>query len=504
MTNLNFALICAATGLLFVLASRFVADRKHKAEAARRGCGRLPVVPGNDPLGLIRFRQMLQARREKRTLPWMAAVMDSAGRDVNTAKDTIVGHSFIWTRDEENTRAVLAAQASDFEIALVRQESLLAVIGSGIFTRSGHAWRESRSFLRPQFAREQVSSLGLFEEHLQVMLKAVGINEGGWTSSFDIQPLIFNYSLDVVTEFLFGTSANSQVASARGDSAHANFQYHWDGAETYFGIRAFHGLFRWLYNPKKFREHCDAIHAYADEYVRAALERQQQRKQQGVEADKSTFVLLDKLVDASHDRAQLRNECLNLLGAARTSTAALIQWVFYFLARHPSSFDKLRAAILSDFGGFEDPDGITFDSLKRCRFLHHCILETLRISPVIPVQVRVAVRDTSLPRGGGPSGGDPVFVPKGMEIRQAFYPMCMRTDIWGEDAATFRPERFENHTLSSEWIPFGAGPRTCLGRELSLPIAFRDLWADNRLIFSIRIPCAHADIVPNCSPPSKV
>lgn len=60
---------------------------------------------------------------------------------------------------------------------------------------------------------------------------------GGWSSSFDIQPLIFNYTMDVATGFLFGEAANSQVASTRDGSAHAVFQYHWDGAATFFIVR---------------------------------------------------------------------------------------------------------------------------------------------------------------------------------------------------------------------------------------------------------------------------
>ena len=253
-----------------------------------------------------------------------------------------------------------------------------------------------------------------------------------------------------------------------------------------------------MYNPKKFQKHCDAIHAYADGYVHAAIERQQQRKQKGVADEKPRFVLLDELVDITHDRIRLRSECLNVLGAARTSTASLIQWVLYFLARHPSTFDKLRTIILSDFGSFENRDKITFDGLKRCDFLTHCVNETLRISPVIPVHIRAAARDTTLPRGGGLNGKDPIFVPKGTEIRQVFYGTCMQTDIWGEDTATFRPERFENRKLSSEWIPFGSG-RGCVLVVSDIIGFLETLNAD-----MVRIPCPHYHILPHRSPPAKI
>lgn len=465
MANFNLGILCASLGALLLFASHLWTRRKHSKEAAIRGCGRLPAIPRNDPLGLIRFRELIRARREERVLPWMVEVMDLAGQNVHTAKDTILGHSFIWTRDIENSRAVLASQANDFEIAIARQESLLPVIGSGVFTRTGHEWRESRTFVRSQFAYNQVSKLDLVEKHFQAMLSVIRPSDDSWTPDFDIQPLLLNLTLDLFTELMFGTSANSQAASSSNESSHKLFQYHWDDAQTYFSMRALLGRFCWLYNPKRFQEHCSAIHAYADHYVSAAIERKQRHTKQGATDNEKGFVIIDELVEVTSDHNRLRDECLNILGAGRTSTAALISWVLYFLSRNSSIVKKLRKIILADFGTFEVPSEITYESLKRCQYLRHCINETFRISPVNPLTVRVATRDTTLPTGGGPEGNDPIFVPQGMEIQQAFYPMCMRTDIWGVDVATFRPERFENRKLSSEWMPFGSGPRICLGRK---------------------------------------
>lgn len=460
----NLATICSVAVLLLIL-SKLVAYKQLQAKSARLGCSPTPVLPQNDPLGLTRLFQFLKARTEKRAIPWMSEIMDLAGKDVHTAKDTMMGKTFIWSRDVDNARAILSAQASDFDIAIARQKSLLVVTGDGIFTRSGERWKESHAFLKPQFTRNQVSSLGL-EKHVQALLDAIGGSEGSWTSSFDIQPLLFNFTLDVATEFLFGTSANSQSTSTDDVSRRGRlFGYHFDAAATYFDGRAILGSYCWLYSPRKFREHCRGIRAYADGYVHEALMQKRKGDQEATADRKDKFILLDKLVELTTDPVRIRDECLNVLGAGRTSTASLIAWNFYFLARHPATFDKLRKAVLADFGGFENSDEITFESLKRCQFLQCCINEASRMVPVAPIHLRVAVRDTTLPKGGGVNGQDPIFVPKNTEIRQTYYSTCMRTDIWGEDAASYRPERFENRPLSSEWMPFGAGPRLCLGRK---------------------------------------
>lgn len=56
---------------------------------------------------------------------------------------------------------------------------------------------------------------------------------------------------------------------------------------------------------------------------------------------------------------------------------------------------------------------------------------------------RVAVRDTTLPLGGGPDGKSPVLVKKGQPVIYSAYVMQRRTDLYGEDALEFKPERWE-------------------------------------------------------------
>lgn len=82
---------------------------------------------------------------------------------------------------------------------------------------------------------------------------------------------------------------------------------------------------------------------------------------------------------------------------------------------------------------------------------------------------RQAVKDTSLPRGGGPDGKSPIFIKKDTIIPLGLYSMHRRKDLWGPDAEEFRPERWENMSLSHHWayLPFSGGPRICLGRENS-------------------------------------
>jgi cytochrome P450 len=97
--------------------------------------------------------------------------------------------------------------------------------------------------------------------------------------------------------------------------------------------------------------------------------------------------------------------------------------------------------------------------------------QALRLYPQIPVNIRVAVRTTTLPSGGGPDGTAPVLIRKGMGVGVSTYHMHRRKDLYGPDANEFRPERWEGSELDHigwGFLPFHGGPRTCLGRECCL------------------------------------
>lgn len=79
-----------------------------------------------------------------------------------------------------------------------------------------------------------------------------------------------------------------------------------------------------------------------------------------------------------------------------------------------------------------------------------------------------------LPTSGGEDGTSPILVPKGMSVLYSAYCIQRRPDIYGMDAEMFRPERWNEEPLCSRdaihrgwtFLPFGGGPRTCLGSML--------------------------------------
>ena len=151
--------------------------------------------------------------------------------------------------------------------------------------------------------------------------------------------------------------------------------------------------------------------------------------------------------------------------AGRDTTAGLLGWSVLRLALHPEVFQSLRAVCLRDFPSDAQQDCAR---LKSCRPVQHFLQEVLRLHSTVPVNNRVAVKDTTLPLGGGADQKSPIAVQAGQVVAFSVYLMHRRKDLWGEDALEFRPSRWEQKIPAWQWLPFLGGPRVCLGQQFAL------------------------------------
>lgn len=184
------------------------------------------------------------------------------------------------------------------------------------------------------------------------------------------------------------------------------------------------------------------------------------------------FTFLHALASVTRDRKVLRDQILAILIAGRDTTASTLSWTLYELGRHPDCVTRLRREVIETIGPTELP---TYEHLKNMPYLKSVLNEVLRLYPVIPFNVRMALRDTTLPRGGGPDGSEPLPVLKDTPIGYSTLVMHRREDLYPEtsdafaDPSTFSPERWSHwHPKPHQYIPFNAGPRICLGQNFAL------------------------------------
>ncbi|QWU87126.1 hypothetical protein CA3LBN_001391 [Candidozyma haemuli] len=378
----------------------------------------------------------------------------------------------ICTRDPENIKAVLGTQFNDFSLGL-RHKQFWVVLGDGIFTLDGPGWKHSRAMLRPQFAREQVSHVMMLEPHVQQVIRRAKATNG---NRFDLQTLFFKLTIDSGTQFLFGESCASlrddiaDYADLPGPAEMESFPKAFNTSQAHLLMRMGLQNFYFLLNTKEFKESNKIVHKFADYYVEKALAASPEEVEKHSEGG---YVFLYELVKQTRDPKVLRDQCLNILVAARDTTAGLLSFVFFELARNPEVFMKLREEVVQAFGEGDDADlsRMTFESLKKLEYLKWVLNETLRMYPSVPQNSRLATRDTTLPRGGGPNRTEPVFVPKGSVVVYNVYATHRNPEIYGKDANVWRPERWGEPDLKKVgwgFLPFNGGPRICLGQQFAL------------------------------------
>ncbi|KAJ6090417.1 hypothetical protein N7486_009232 [Penicillium sp. IBT 16267x] len=101
-----------------------------------------------------------------------------------------LGRTLVETIDPINVQTVLASKFKDFDLGS-RNDAFGPLLGQGIFASDGPAWEHSRALLRPNFVRNQVSDIAVYEKHVAQLIKKIPVDG----STVDLQDLFFQMVL---------------------------------------------------------------------------------------------------------------------------------------------------------------------------------------------------------------------------------------------------------------------------------------------------------------------
>ncbi|KAI0637980.1 cytochrome P450 monooxygenase pc-3 [Trametes polyzona] len=396
----------------------------------------------------------------------------------------VLGDTTYLTNDANVVKSILATDFADFEKGDVFRDTMNSVLGVGVFNSDG---KFHRMMTRPYFSRDRISHFELFDRHTDLAIRKMKERFRGG-HAVDFQDVISRFTLDSATEFLFGTCVNalkSDLPYAYNDAVAPRFAREPNAAErfsTAFAgaqeLIAWRTRVSWFWHLEElFRdptgEHLQVVDEFLNPILEEAIAKNRAAKAQdqgeGGDKQKDDETLLDHLVKLTDDPVVLHDETLNILIAGRDTTAAALTFAVYLMALYPHVFQRLRAEILEKVGPHQMP---TFDDVRNMKYLRAVINETLRLYPIVPFNVRMAVRDTTLPNPN--PNGPRIFVPKDTPVSYSVFLMHRRKDYWGPDALYFDPERWLDERLNKYFtanpfifVPFNAGPRICLGQQFA-------------------------------------
>lgn len=296
-------------------------------------------------------------------------------------------------------------------------------LGNGLISSNGEVWARQRRMIQPAFRRESIRVF--FDAFLRVSAGLLAKWEGAARLGASV-----DVTLDVSLAVLEAT-----LVSIFGSD--------YERAAPHFALIA---------DESRNLEFAQTCIALGKVVAQIAVD----RRRNGVDGDD----LLGQMMRA-RDRdggrpmsdAELARHAMTLVIAGHETTASVLNWIWYLLARHPEVEARLGAEIDALLGD-ELP---SFDKLTGFVYLRQVIEEALRTYPPLWLMTRKAQGDDSL-------GG--YFVPAGTEIYMSPYLLQRHPRYW-EEPDRFDPGRFaadasqDRHPLAT--CPFGAGPRNCIG-----------------------------------------
>ncbi|CAD0107414.1 unnamed protein product [Aureobasidium uvarum] len=275
--------------------------------------------------------------------------------------------------------------------------------------------------------------------------------------------LFFKFTLDASTSFLLGHSVNSlENPQDRFSDAFATVQH---VQSTIARV----GPLNRLVPRKAFYASLRVMEDFMQPFIEQTLQLTPEELEKKSKSDEG-YNFLYALAGFTRDRTVLRDQLAAVLLAGRDTTACTLSWLFSEISRRPDIVSKLRREIEEYVGMDNKP---TYTHIKNMRYLAHVINETLRLYPIVPFNVRVSLKDTTLPRGGGPDGTQPIGIPgKSSQYKKE---STRREDIYPPTSEKFphyldfEPDRWDGWNPKMwTYIPFNGGPRICIGQQFAL------------------------------------
>ena len=275
----------------------------------------------------------------------------------------------------------------------------------------------------------------------------------------DIQDLFFRFMLDGFGLLAFGSEIKSL------ESGKVPFAVAFDRAQQIVNWRFFDGTFRITerLNWGKFKQYNQDLKTIRD-FGHAIIQERRKESQESIENRSDLLSMMMAMKDGdgqAYSDEELCDHVLNFIIAGRDTTAQALSWAVYYLHLNPRVLKKLREEVDKVLGDEATPN---YESnLKLLKYTKAVFHETLRLSPSVPKNGKLAVNDVELPDG--------TFVPAGAAVIINAYTNGRREDLWGSNAHEFVPERWldasKPQPSQAVYPAFHGGPRLCLGKNLA-------------------------------------
>ena len=329
----------------------------------------------------------------------------------------------------EGAKEVLVNQHNETSKQTLQYNNLSLVTGEGLLTADTQAWRPRRRMLQPAFHKEMVA---LSVHHIETGLAKL---DAQWTevtaegpAIVDIDHAMMSLALEITCGALFGIEVDDDVDEI-----------------TSATLIALHGVVARARNPisiplfiptpanLKMKRAIKRLDKAVDAILRS---RELNKLPEHAPIRDMLDVLLDPDLETPLTKQQIRDEIATFIVAGHETVASALTWAWHLLVTNPDELQKLK----------NDPTRaqMVFD-------------ESLRLYPPAWVITRRTTSDITV---------DGVLIPAKSLVIVSPWLVHRNQKAW-ENPDAFQPDRFQNGVPQLGYIPFGAGARLCIGKEMA-------------------------------------
>lgn len=361
---------------------------------------------------------------------------------------TGVGGPLVIANDPGLVRHVLVDNAANYRMARVRQKILRPILRDGLLTAEGEVWKRSRKAMAPVFTPRHI--FGFARPMLQ-RAEAFALRYGD-VERTDVARDMTALTYDILAETLF----SGEIAGAQGQ-----FEKQVDRLfETMARVDPLDILRAPDWLPRITRLRGRRTMAFFRRIVAETMDQRRRRMDSGPADAPDDFLtlLLKAEKPGGLTRDEVEDNIITFIGAGHETTARALGWTIYCLAEAPWEREPVEAEI--DRVLAEEPDPVKWlDAMPRTRAAFE---EAMRLYPPAPSISREALADDRFGR---------LEIGRGAQILVMPWTIHRHRKLWDKPDA-FVPERFHPGNREKldryQYLPFGAGPRVCIGASFAL------------------------------------
>jgi cytochrome P450 len=357
----------------------------------------------------------------------------------------------VWVSAPALIKAVLLDERDKFR--KIQQIKLLSpLLGKGVLTSEGADWKWQRQASAPMFKPQDL--LGF----VPAFVRAADATIGRWRAgpANTVHPIdedMTKVTFDVIASTLLPSSDESFARTIQESILTLQRYGGWDIMYASLNVP------RWVPKPGMYDEPRAVIRLRAA-VMKLMRELREKRRTEGGPDD-----LMSRLIAArdpesgrAMDDEQLVDNLLTFYLAGHETTAKALTWTLYLLSRSPAWAGELVDEIARVTGG----GPVRGEHIEKLVLTQQVIKESMRLYPPVPMMTRQAVADSRIGERA---------IPKGTSVLMSIYAIHRHAKRW-ERPHEFDPTRFAPSREASipryQYMPFGAGPRICIGMPFAM------------------------------------